>query len=459
MKKYLFTLVLLLVISSIQAQQKNIKSVEDFKKHIKSHSTLSKSQAKTTAVYWRLSAYSVYDNMNGTTIISDSGKYMYSNARGSSFDFEYMEYEDYGVDGDYNNINADTCYKYRDVGSGFNVNEKYTSTYNSANLCTEFIEQSGTQLSNLYRELGTYDANGNFTVELYQDWNSSTSKWDDSYVSYYGYNTNNNIISDSSYDHDLGQPDVKGTYTYDVNGNLISSTYYEWNGSSWVGSYASQYQYDGNNRPVLAIYQSFNNGGWNDISKDSTTYTGGNTIYTTKSQIIWDYNTSKWVNYSMESRTFNANNTPATQLISNWVALTNQWEAWKELEHSYNQNGDIAETKDYLYTGGVKSPNYIQKTTYYYEVYFDVSVEKIERNKTITVYPNPTTSDINIVLNGKSDMQVSLINMTGQTVRTLQVTDNAEKATISTNGLTAGNYVLTVYNGNRVSGTQMITIQ
>lgn len=459
MKKYLFTLVLLLVVSSIYAQRKNIKSVEDFKKLIKAHNTTSKSQAKTTAAYWRLSAYSVYQLMGGSHIISDSGKYIYSNARGSSFDFEYMEYEEYGVDGDYKNIKADTCYIYRDVGSGFNVNEKYTSIYNSANLCTEFIDQTGAQLPNLYRELGTYDANGNFTVELYQDWNSSTGKWDDSYVSYYGYDANNNIISDSSYDHDLGQPDVKGTYTYDVNGNLISSTYYEWNGSSWVGSYASHYQYDGNNRPVLEIYQSFNNGGWNDVSKDSNTYTGSNTIYTTKSQIIWDYNTSKWVNYSMETRTFNTNNTPATQLISNWVVSTNQWEPWKMLEHTYNQNGDIAETKEYPYAGGVKLNNYTQKTAYYYEIYFDVSVKNKEPNNTINIYPNPTTTNINIVLDVQKEADISLVNIAGQTVRMLHIANTATKAVMNVDGLPSGNYLLNVQTADAAPTRQTITIQ
>ncbi len=457
MKKYLLTLALLLIVSSIHAQKKSIRSIDDFKKQAKAHRKADRSTAKTTAIYWRLSAYALYDNQGNN--LSDSGRYYYSNARGSRFDYEYMEFDDYGVDGEFNTIDADTCFKFSDDGSGFGLNEKYTSTYNSANLRIFFSDQTGPQLPNYYRELGTYDANGNLTVEGTQDWNSSTNQWDDSYVSFYTYDGNNNLISDSSYDHDWGQPDVKGVFTYDANGNLQSLSYDEWDGSMWVGSYAAQYQYDINNRQVIAIYQNYDNGMWIDYSKDSTTYTGSNTIFTTRTYLLWDTMAKQWVNNFKEERTFNSNGQPITALLSTWDSNNNKWIVSIETEYSYNANGDISEAREYPYIGGTKATNFDRKIIYYYEVYFDVSVKNTDVTKAISVYPNPATSGINILLNGQTDVHLSLVNMTGQTVRSIHVTDNTQKASINTEGLATGNYILHVKSEGNTLSTQKVIIQ
>ena len=166
-----------------------------------------------------------------------------------------------------------------------------------------------------------------------------------------------------------------------------------------------------------------------------------------------------WENSYKEERTFNSNNVPATQLISTWNTSNSQWVPSEEAEHTYNQNGDISETRVYAYVGGTKASSYYKKIIYYYEVYFNVGVTNTEKSKAVKVYPNPATTDIHIVLNGEADVQVSLINMTGQIVRTVHVAGKTQKASINIEGLASGNYIIQATSAGQTIGAQQIAIQ
>lgn len=456
MKKLLTTATLLITLISAQAKDKKIKSLDDFRKNVNQTQAQDRARAKTTNTFWRLSAYAIYSENGNGLEIEDSSYYIYSNARGSEFDFKDMEYYDYGVDPEFNFINADTCYKYYDQGAGFELNEKYTSGYDNANARQWFLEQYGTSLEDSSIEYAIYDGNGNLIVETYADWNKGTKSWDTAYAYFYTYNSQGLVIEDSAYDYDFGEPDTKSDYTYDSNGNLIATAFYEWDNGSWSGVYRATLAYDGNGRATTTVTESYENGAWINAAKDSLAYTGTANNHTYRLFQMWDTSGKKWVNSFRGVRTLNSNNVPATETSAVYDTMAKQWMVLGEVDYTYNSNGDIESATTYPIVNGTKLNTPVSVGYYYYRHYFNVDVKDIAADKEMLVFPNPASTYINVKVPAQAT--ISLVSMTGQTVKQ-QAVQAAGQATISLSGVPPGNYVLNIQAAAGQNHKQLVTIQ
>src|SRR5690606_26999554 len=112
----------------------------------------------------------------------------------------------------------------------------------------------------------------------------------------------------------------------------------------------------------------------------------------------------------------------------------------------------------YPYINGTKLPDYISRIIYYYGVYFNVNVQNPDSDKAISIYPNPATSNINIVTDGQEDATVTLINMTGQAVRSTDIPAGKQVVSMNIQGLAKGNYILHVHSGSKSIGKKQVTI-
>lgn len=461
MKRLLPIALLMLTTSTgIQAQSTQQTKVQTFKENIlKTIPTSTGGSNKTTGIYWRVAAAGNYA-FDGTSLApTDSSRYMYSNARGSAFSSSSdLVLEDYGLQAE---VMYDTAYKFQNSGSGLEFSNRYLGAFNSKNERTTFTIQmpgvGGIVNSNEHR--ADLDANGNITKETNYTWNISSSQWVASSATEHMYNGQNQRVKDSSYTISStgNTPTSMSIYTYDSNGDQEHMLMLMWNGSGF-DSVRQAFNTFTNNLVVTVTEQEYDNNQWINSSFDTSGYNSTG-IYNYNEYREWDTATKEWVNVDLETRIINSKDLPASAAISEWDGGTKQWNKVADAELTYNSNDQPTKLNVFIYLGGIKLPNPYYVSNIYYEHYFDVGIDKTINTEKLKVYPNPATTSINIELDGRKDTKLSLINMTGQTVRVQNIADNTNNAVVNIAGLPAGNYILNVTSSNVAPAKQIVTIQ
>ena len=416
----------------------------------------SRSGAKTTAANWRLAAASNYF-INGVSLeLNDTTRYIYSNGRGSVLNTEDLSIDDYGIS---STILYDTAVTLMDNGGGLELYRRYISTYNSSNQRTEFLQQlDNGGLKDNNKQQAVRDANGNITQETNLTWNNMTSQCETYSVVYRVFDGQGKLLSDSTVLHGGSTPSPanKSVYTYDGNGNMVYSIGFEWNGTGWDSSDQVFNTYS-NNKLVTTLEQTFDTAGWVNDYADSTGYDNNGT-YNYNISKYWDVHSAGWIYDGLETRVNNSNEFPINLYYSEWNDSTGMWEMQGEGEVTYNSDGNPTRVDVYVYFGGFKIPNPFVVSNMYWEYYFNVGVQDAEKTKPIVIYPNPASTNINIVLGERKDANIRLTGMSGQTVRSVQV-NGVPKATLNVNGLPAGNYILNVESEGHAPARQLVTIQ
>lgn len=96
----------------------------------------------------------------------------------------------------------------------------------------------------------------------------------------------------------------------------------------------------------------------------------------------------------------------------------------------------------------------------FYTQLFNINVSDLFNNKNVKVYPNPAKDYINIAWEGfaQSDIQISLVSVTGQKIVAKTVPANQQSVQISTEGLQTGVYYCVLQSGNNRSVTPVTII-
>ncbi|MCB9045106.1 MAG: T9SS type A sorting domain-containing protein [Chitinophagales bacterium] len=449
-------LLLAMTTASAQAHAKNtrterIKGID----RIKVLTETSKSAAKTTATLWRVSAVANYDNSGSAPSLQDSSKYVYSNGRGSMFDYSELSYNDYGIESD---VLYDTVIRYQDMGSGAQLSGRDFISYNSNNKALNHTQQqmNSGQMTNTNKTVVVRDGNDNPVKNVSLTWNSGN--WDTSFVSIMTYDAQGHLLSDSSYTKfgGVASPAYRTKYTYDGSWNLVQYLYDYWDGTMWTGNSRTNFTYNGT-KLVTTTDQEYVNSSWRNSYMDSIGYNGSG-IYNFYESREWDTVGAKWVNSEQEIHTINGNGVPSKVLYSEWNTGTKKWDPYSETEVFYDANGNPVRTDVYDYTGGIKdnTPYYINYM--YYEYYFNVGVNNVPQVNVVSVYPNPASNNVYIVMNDIQEGVITLTNMAGQVVRTISAVGN-QKVSLDITGLATGNYILSVQSKGMTDARQMLTIQ
>lgn len=414
-----------------------------------------RSSAKTTAAKWRLAATSTY-LLNGVSLeLNDSTGYIYSNGRGSVLNTDDIEVDDYGLS---STILFDTAVTLADNGGGLEPTRRYISTYNSSNQKVEFLQQlDNGGLKDNNKQLAVRDANGNITQETNLNWNSMNSQWETSSVTYRSFDNQNKLLWDSTVVHAGGTPSPmdKSVYTYDGNGNMVYSISFDWNGTGWDSSDQVFNTYS-NNKIVTTLEQYYDTGWVNDYA-DSTGY-DANGAFNYNLSKYWDVDSADWINDGLETRVNNSKGLPTDLFFSEWNDSTGSWEIQGEGEVFYDGNDNPTKINVYVYFGGFKIPTPFVVRNLYWEHYFNVGVQDAQKKGPIVIYPNPASTNINVLLGDRKEATIRLTGMSGQTVRSMQAT-GAQKAALNVAGLPAGNYILSVDSEGHAPARQMVTIQ
>lgn len=340
-----------------------------------------------------------------------------------------------------------------------------------------------------------YDGNNNLIAETYLGWDNGV--WKVREKTTYAYNANNKVIQEVGQEWNTTtnalENSYRDTYTY-TSGNLTGQIAEIWENSNWVNEWRNDITYT-NNLPQSALFYNWVGSQWVLDSRETITYNGNNKISTSVTE---DWVGSQWINSGKSLLTYNASNQILNIRYAEWDDFNLLWKENYRTDYVLDATGNriseentdiIANTKyklegnydtssfmssfahpfkdksgvDYLFedfpfVNKILSTNQYwfdtptnsykesSRTTYNYNSTITLSVKKPEIvNATITIFPNPTTSMVNLAIsNAVTIDKVVVIDATGKTV--LQQNQNTTQVNVEKLG--AGLYIIEAFSGN-----------
>lgn len=343
----------------------------------------------------------------------------------------------YEYDGN-NNLITETYVEW--VNGLWKIKEKVTYTYDANNKVVQELGQewnaTTNALENSYRDTFTY-ANGNFTGQVAEIWENSS--WVNEWKIDLTFNGNNLPVSLLSHNW-VGAnwvADERGQFTYNSNNKLTEELYEEWENLQWVNSSKSLYAYNLNHQMVSsrnATWDDFNNLYKEFYRTDYVLDGAGNRISETDTDVN---NNNKWKDeYTYDS----------FSLMSSFAHPFKDKNGLDYLTEDFPHVNKILAINRYSYDIATSTYNLSGKATYNYNSTITLSVEKpIIMNAAITVFPNPTTSTVNLAIsNAMTIDKVVVIDATGKTV----LQQNQNNTQVNVEKLTAGLYIIEAFSGN-----------
>ena len=162
---------------------------------------------------------------------------------------------------------------------------------------------------NYFKTIFTYNANNKITERLDQVWNASTDSFEN-------YN--------------------KELYLYS-NGNLTEITYYEWISPNWDLLKKSVISYKSPNLPSVYLSYLWNGTQWVNDGRYTTTYNSNNKLI--------EYLDEKWLNLNWVKNgkalySYDSNNKLVTNVIAFWNDVNTIWEERQKIDYLLDANGN-----------------------------------------------------------------------------------------------------------------------
>ena len=453
------------------------------------HYLLSKSgsatAAKTTATtQTRLIAESQYnlrpDPLTGYTSygfgIADSGRYYYSGARTSHFDYNTMGYSHRCI------VDGTTPFGFKKITGTVLLNplvdlefdkalvwgnnntlfmspyillDTLTASYNADNTIGDFSDfyipgyLSGMWHFNTYNS----DSNVTSTISLLENNTGFSSTWDSFQHRQHTYDITKKLISDSTFYHSSGTWSLlyKNTYTYDALNNIVQIRDFYNNGVSWDENQRYDFTYyPGGKLQKITLYSDA--GGVLALDRiDSFGWTGSLNYVTFADQRRFNLYTGIWDYQSTSTKHIS----PTTMLPDGMYSLSkNQGGYIYNFQTFFSYNSDLQPVlaESYLYDSSTGTFDSVWDVAhYYYEPYSNTGVEHTALNAAtqMTIYPNPANTNVTILLNAvpeNTPVHLRLFNSLGQAVMNKDVQWQTSGEDLSLAHLPPGIYYLVAEN-------------
>jgi len=516
MKKLPLLILFIFFVSNSHAQrrtEKNTKNIQAIKNNV---SSLLASQfhrsspaiapgSKKTNTYERLTSLSEY-NYTDTIFHSigyiDSESYIYSGG-GSSFDFNYMNYNSaWTMAGDipygygtnvaklaHNNVPAvfcDSVLIYDDYFGTFSFYDTRYATYDSNYNITNYADLYLSDTSMLYynnKFVNTFDAYQNSAKTYAFNWYFGAE--DSAQYRAFSYDSNHNILEDSSQDFDFvaggWAPSYRWLYTYNSYGKIAKAYGFNYNGTTltWdslatyaytyttdtllqtftvasldtsglrlVPSYVDSFGYSsGLQYAIYKMNKQYDNTGTLQYTSVLTKHINAEYVPDTTYEIQYD-NLSNVIGAEKTVYSYNAFNDPTKAIIHNIDTFTHPW--------SYDIAADYVITYHYApFTPGpswiehIGGPAYVSNIT--------------ATKKNISIYPNPANTEIFITtpdIQQGASTNINIFNSIGQLIKTESLNWSGRSEKISIADLAAGTYYIVVEDNSTksISKSSMIKL-
>ncbi len=349
-----------------------------------------------------------------------------------------------------------------------------------------------------------YDYNDNIILKTRTDTNENTSQWVNKWKIDYLYNVNSRLISEqySIWDTltNLFIQSVKYEYTYDSIGNLTSEINNKWllETGQWIIEGKFIYTYNKNNldSTIVQFQRDYD-------ANDSLIYRWKNEIYYDSNNYdkiekysSWKKDLSQWKPTSLFEHNYDSTGNHQLEILRKWGNISGNWYFSKKTEFVYDNNGNFLLYTDYLpddnlgnwhinnkreynynyafYMSEILFPELIDPNLpeYYenminiptnsmvYEIKNGIHIKKFEGtyhyselnigileapDKSIMIYPNPTTGQV-MILNkeGNNFNEVNIYNQLGQKIYHKKIIDNK----INLSVLEQGIYIIELVSDN-----------
>ena len=390
-------------------------------------------------------------------------------------------------------------------GSGA-IGRMYTFAlkYNANNMVSERLWLYPSSLApnsplvNNRRNTYTYDANNNLIKEVEEKWNASTSAWENFDQDIYVYNNGNlEKKTTQSWVNSAWANYTETEYIYS-NGLNTEYVYTLWNTAT--GAITSRnkvkYTYNGSGYMTMLVNQQYDlvNMTFEDKSREVHTLNGSNDIIHTVTE-LWNSGTTTWENSNQLMYSYDANGRNYRDTFEIWDAVNSLWKPALAYQYLYDANGNNIDytlqrwntdsskyinSEQLLYdynsfnqqtryrtltwdktnnTWGIGSNDF--DTKYYYGLY-TADVNNINALPAeVKLYPVPANNILNLAVQWKNaaDFTVCITDIYGRTVKSWSenTTPNYNRQ-IPVSDMPAGNYLISISNGNQTTTKQFSVI-
>ena len=312
-----------------------------------------------------------------------------------------------------------------------------------------------TSWNKTYKHEYFYDNNGRDTLKISYFW-SSSNVWQNRFQEKYYYSTSGNLDSTSAFYWESGQSKwyYGGHVLRNYNSNdgllLMVDEYIDQSTNSWSGNEKSTYTRDFKNRIYSETYQWWDylsTGGWDNIVKAFNYYDVEGDLENIESY-EWDYSYYYWELRNRYTTIFD------TSISAQDIVLPLH----------YDIHGIGSKHYYYLKHKPIYGVNYYRtnqnswalsgdSTLYYYSDIY-TSIDETEKQPTISISPNPTTSFINIGgLDIQKKYQIRIYDVSGR----LLIEKTISNAHLDLSSLNSGIYFLNIsFKGRSVGKTKII---
>lgn len=465
MKKILLSVLTSATALSLHAQQQDYRlELRDqlVNSIMKQQAATTRVAAKTTGSKERLISTKSYFQTGATYVLFDSAVLHYSGTKGSLFDFNKMIYNIYSLpdQSDYPTLYMHTTSPNDIADVLYDSAQDYTFSSGTVSIATSYYRQySGNftsrssytyydtmQSGNIY----SYNASGDVTSIV--NFTRSPSSYDTSYISYFSYNSSEQLIRDSGTTKDISgiyKPYFKESYGYDASGHISDVTLFYVNTSTSGWQPYSKYLIDYNAAGKVNTVSIDTGISFVQYYKTTYSYTPGVNYYTGTTDSLWSG--TNWQSYATMAKYLNAAHLPDS-MVSIYALGYKTKHVYR-----YDAANNITVDTTYTITSGSTSANFQQ---YFYEAYPDAVHDVKLPSIAVQLYPNPATSIMNINMQnttGNTPLQLSIYNEQGQIVKRAFLNTLNGHAIMHIEDLASGIYFVNIQaNGYSVNTQKLI---
>jgi hypothetical protein len=212
-----------------------------------------------------------------------------------------------------------------------------------------FWDSASASYIKYYRTTNSLLGNNATSQSLTQLWDDVAKKWDNYQKGFYTYTTSPKLPSSVLYqDYQTSNSSWLNsrlyTYTYDANGNNTTILIQEWKSSSWSNLFQNQYTFNANNLMTSFIQLTWNatNNVWANFNKIDYSYLSNNKLLQDSGK-KWSAITSNWINTYSSQYFYDSNNFLKTWEYNAWDTTAANFIKSQQYQYTNNANGDAIE--------------------------------------------------------------------------------------------------------------------
>ncbi|GIZ07345.1 T9SS type A sorting domain-containing protein [Flavobacterium sp. UMI-01] len=318
-----------------------------------------------------------------------------------------------------------------------------------------------------------YDGNNKVTEKLGQDWNATTNMFENSYKDNYTY-SNGKLVGQESkvWENSSWVNEWKVELTYNGNNLPESALFYNWDGTQWELDSRETLVYNVNNKMTENLTENWENSQWVNSYKTLITYNGSNKIIATRGA-DWDKFNNLWVevdkmDYVIDvagNRTSEINEYSGSKskeeyeydtasLMDNFAHPFKDKTGVEYLFEDFPYVNKLLQSSYYWFDSVLNNFTLSSRTIYNYSSAITLSTEQSEMpTVSISIYPNPTTSTIQLSVPEQISVDsVSIIDGTGKVV----LVQSENTASINVEKLPVGIYFVEMFAGQQKFASKFV---